>query len=48
MSEWNKLDPDIRNSQSLSIFRKHILQFIRSASNCVYKCHNPNGMKLIT
>ena len=46
--EWNKLDPAIRNSESLSIFRKNILHFIRPAPNSIYNCHNPKGVKLIT
>ena len=41
-SEWNNLDPGIRNSEGSSIFRKNILQFIRPAPN------NPKGVKLIT
>ena len=48
ISEWNKLDPAIRNSESLSIFRKNILHFIRPAPNSIYNCHNPKGVKLIT
>ena len=48
ISEWNKLDPVIRNSESLSIFRKNILYFIRPAPNSVYNCHNLKGVKLIT
>ena len=31
IAEWNKLDPVIRNSESLSIFRKNIIHFIRPA-----------------
>ena len=47
-SERNKLDPAIRNSESLSIFSKNILHFIRPAHNSIYNCHNPIGVKLIT
>ena len=48
ISEWNKLDPAIGNSESLSIFRKNIRHFIRPAPNSIYNCHNPKGVKLIT
>ena len=48
ISEWNKLDPGIRNSESLTIFRKNILHFIRPTPNSIYNCHNPKGVKLIT
>ena len=37
-----------QNSEGLSIFRKNILQFIRSTPNSVCKCHNPKKIKLIT
>ena len=46
--EWNKLDPNLRNSESFLTFKKNILQFIRPATNSVYNCHNPKGIKLIT
>ena len=48
ISEWNKLVPPIRNSESLSIFRKNILHFIRPAPNSIYNSYNPKGVKLIT
>ena len=47
-SEWNKLDLDVRNSESLSVFRKNILHFKRPAPNYIHNCHNPKGVKLIT
>ena len=40
ISEWNKLVPPIRNSGSLSIFRKNILHFIRPAPNSIYNCQS--------
>ena len=46
--EWNKLDPDIGNSESLSTFRKNIFQLKNLAANSVYNCHNPKEIKLIT
>ena len=48
ISEWNKLDSDIPNFESSSVFRKNILHFIRPVLNYIYNCNNPEGVKLIT
>ena len=37
--EWN-------NSESLAIFKKHILAFIRPTVNSTFHCHSPDGLKL--
>ena len=47
-TEWNKIDKNIRKSESLNIFKKSILKFIRPSQNRVYNCHNPKGIKLLT
>ena len=44
ISEWDKLDPDFCNSETLSIFRKNIIQFIITAPYSVNHCHNPQGI----
>ena len=46
--EWNKLDSNIRNSETLNIFKSKILKFIRPTANSVFGCHNPLGVKLLT
>ena len=46
--EWNKIDKNIRKSESLNIFKKSILKFIRPSQNRVCNCHNPKGIKLFT
>ena len=46
--EWNNLDKSIRSSESLALFKKSILQFIRPTPNRTFNCHNPIGIKLIT
>ena len=46
--EWNKLDLNIRNSESYAIFRKSILKFIRPAPNKLFGIHNLRGVKLLT
>ena len=46
--EWNKLESNIRNSESLVLFKKRILAFIKPFANKSFQCHNPKGSKLIT
>ena len=48
ISEWNNLDCKIRNSGSLSIFKKNLLNFIRPCANSIFNIHNPYGIKLLT
>ena len=38
---------NIRNSESLALFEKRILAFIRHSANNAFHCHNSNGLKLI-
>ena len=46
--EWNKLDLNIRNSESLNISKKTLLNFIRPSGSTTFNCHNPKGVKLLT
>ena len=46
--EWNKLDSNIGNSETLKIFKSKILKFIRPIANSIFGCHNPIGVKLLT
>ena len=46
--EWNKLDLNISNSETLNIFKKSLLKFIRPSGSSVINCHNPRGVKLLT
>ena len=48
IEEWNNLDPHIKKSKSISIFKSNILKFIRPKPNNVYYCHNPKGIRLLT
>ena len=48
IKEWKNLDPQIRKSKSISIFKSNILKVIRPKPNDVYCCHNPKGIKLLT
>ena len=46
--EWNRLDPEIRESPSLSIFKKKLLLKIRPVYNSVYGIYNPKGVSFLT
>ena len=48
MTELNKLDCDIRNSDSLNVFKLSLLKFVRPAANSVFEINNPYGLKLLT
>ena len=48
ITEWNKLDLNIRNSASLNTFKKKLLNFIRPCANSIFDIHNPLGIKLST
>ena len=45
--EWNNLDKSIKSSESLALFNKNILQFIRPTTHRTFNCHNPIQIKLI-
>ena len=47
VTEWNKLNNNIRNSESVSAFKKQILKFIRPSPNSTFNVHNPHGIKLL-
>ena len=46
-SEWNKLNPDIRNVDSYSLFRKTILSFKKSLANCICGIYDSLRIKLL-
>ena len=46
--EWNELDPELRASTSISIFKKGLLKFIRPKPQPVYNIIDPIGLKLLT
>ena len=48
ITEWDKLDLNIRNSESLNIFKKSLLKFKRPSGSSVFNCHNLRGVKLLT
>ena len=48
ITEWNKLDRDIRSSDSLNVFKLSLLKSVRPVANCVFYINNPYGLKLLT
>ena len=48
ISKWNELDPAIRDSLSLSSFKKSLLRFIRPPPVPIYGVHNPQGLMFLT
>ena len=46
--EWNKIDWEIKNSESILTFKKRILSFIRPSAKSTFNCHNPRGIKLVS
>ena len=47
INEWNRLDSDIKNSDSYTIFCKKLSAFIRPVGNSMYGIYDPFGEKLI-
>ena len=48
IKEWNRLDINIRKSDSISIFKKRIISFVRPLPNKISNSHNPQGLQLLT
>ena len=48
ITEWNKLDCDIRYNDSLNVFGLFLLKFVRSIANSAFEINNPCGLKMLT
>ena len=48
ITEWNKLDRAIRNSDFLKIFTLSLLKFVSRLANSAFDINNPYGLKLLT
>ena len=46
--QWNALDPNIKNIQSISLFKKSLLKFIRPSPSHVFDVTDHSGLKLLT
>ena len=47
ISEWNKLDTDVRNMKTYLLFRENLLALIRPIENSIYNIYDPLGIKLL-
>ena len=48
LSEWEKLDTEIRESCSVNSFKKQLLGLIRPPSKSVYGIHDPKRLSILT
>ena len=48
ITDWNKVDCNICNSDSLNVFKLCLLKFVRPVANTVFEINNPYGLKLLT
>ena len=48
LSEWNKLDSEIRLPPSLSVFKTKLSKLIRPTPKLVYGIHDPKGLAILT
>ena len=47
LNDWFSLDIDIRNSDSISLFKSRLLSFIRPVQNKIYNIFDPEGLKFL-
>ena len=47
-NDWSRLDVNIRNSESILLFKSTLLSFIRPNQSNVYNIFDPIGLKLLT
>ena len=48
LSEWNKLQPELRLAPSVAIFKKKFLSIIRPPAKSVFGIHDPKGLSYLT
>ena len=48
INEWNKLNKNIKNAESINKFKSLILGFIKVKENSIFGIHDPVGIKLLT
>ena len=48
LPEWERLDPEIRLSSSVNIFKKKLLSIIRPPPKFVYRIHDSKGLSILT
>ena len=48
LSEWNKLQPELRHAPSVAVFKKKLLSIIRPPAKSVFGIHDPKGLSYLT
>ena len=48
LSEWNKLNEEIRLAPSIAVFKTKLLSKIRPLPNSVFRIHDPTGLSYLT
>ena len=48
ITEWNKLDSDIKNIDSHAMFHRKLLNFIRPLESDTYGIYDPLGVRLLS
>ena len=48
ISEWNKLDPEIRTTPSIAAFKSKLLSIIRPSAKPVFGIHDPLGLSYLS
>ena len=48
LNDWFRLDINIRNSESILLFKSRLLSFIRPNQSNIYNIFDPIGLKLLT
>ena len=48
ISEWNKLDPEIRNVPSIGMFKTKLLSIIRPPAKSIFGIHDPIGLSYLS
>ena len=48
LNDWFNLDINIRNSESISLFKCRLLSFICPFQNSIYNIFDPKGLKFLT
>ena len=48
LSDWFKLDENIRNSESIATLKSRLLPSIRPVQSNIYHIFDPKGLKILT
>ena len=48
LSEWNKLEPELRLALSVAVFKKKLLSIIRPPAKSVFGIYDPKGLSYLT